>query len=440
MKPALACAALSLTLFLTACPGPDPVPVGCSALGGQTTSLSELNLALPQAFTPATNWGAQHVTGKLLIVSTGGSLSTQALNSLGPLKVQQVAPGLQEVQTPAGRTDMEFAAELQQAGLKVQPDFIYHSLATTNDPGFPGNAGIKASGLTMTQTYLTRTRVPEAWDTLNNCNLSLSGAPTAVVDTAVDASHPELQGRVANAVSQLPAGSRSGYDHGTAASGIIAANTNNSVGLSGIGWNQSLLSEEVLDSAGEATTSSVTAALKDAVARGAKVINLSLGMASNPGDLALDNALSSAANSAVLVAAAGNTNQDVYYPASHPAVIAVGSVGASDSTLACYSARPHNSARALDVVAPGGAGYGACLGATPAQDLLLLAPGGGYTVNAGTSFSAPQVSAVAALMRAANPNLTAPQTRSLLLSKVNTAGGLPLLDAAAAVTGAIQGR
>lgn len=70
--------------------------------------------------------------------------------------------------------------------------------------------------------------------------------------------------------------------------------------------------------------------------------------------------------------------------------------------------------------------------------MLLLAPGNTYALEAGTSFAAPLVSGVAALMRAANPNLTAGQTKTLLLNSVNTASGLPLLDANAAVRAATK--
>ncbi|WP_240738251.1 S8 family peptidase [Deinococcus fonticola] len=444
MKLPLTCAALILALLAAACGSapaagdPPASGVGCAALGSQAmTSLSVTTTPTPAALTPATNWTAPHASGKLLIASPA-TMTAQGVAALQALNVTTVTPGLQEVRTPAGKTDQAFAQELKDAGLQVQPDFLYQPLAVTNDPGFPGNAGLRVNGEPMTQTYLTRIQVPAAWDVLQKCSLSLSGALTAVLDSAVDTTHPELQGRVNANVSQV--GTLSGsvshvYTHGTAAAGIIGATGNNGAGLSGIGQQQPLLLEEVMTSEG-ASTSDLAAALYDSVKRGAKVINISLGVPTNPGDKALDQALGSAAVSAVLVAAAGNTSTDVYYPASHPAVIAVGAVGSSDDTLTWYSARPSAPGnRALDIVAPGGAGDG-----SSAHDLLTLAPGGGYAAMAGTSFAAPQVAGVAALMRAANPGLSAAQTRALLLGKVNNAAGLPLLDARAAVTGAITGK
>ncbi|MFD1732832.1 S8 family serine peptidase [Deinococcus malanensis] len=70
--------------------------------------------------------------------------------------------------------------------------------------------------------------------------------------------------------------------------------------------------------------------------------------------------------------------------------------------------------------------------------MLVLAPGNAYTHIAGTSEAAPLVSGVAALMRAANPDLSAAQTRTLLLSTANSSSGLPLLDATAAVRAALK--
>lgn len=68
----------------------------------------------------------------------------------------------------------------------------------------------------------------------------------------------------------------------------------------------------------------------------------------------------------------------------------------------------------------------------------MLAPGGGYQRSAGTSEAAPLVSGVAALMRAANPALTAAQTRERLLASVDRSGGLPRLDAEAAMRAATR--
>lgn len=447
---------LLLSAVLVACgggggdgSGSGGIPqVKCVALGIQGLEASglpafALSASTPPApTTPPADWQAPRVPGRLLVSTaatpTSAGLSVQSLNLLSTLKAQEVAPGLHLLYTPAGQSDKALAAQLAQAGLKVQPDFLYQPLSSVNDPGFPGNAGINISGMTLTQDYLNRIAVPGAWDVLQSCGLAATGATTAIVDGGVDASHPDLQGRVVAQTSYLTGKDAKTLTHATAVAGIVGATANNGLGVSGIGQATPLISEEVTSSAG-ATTSSVTKALQDAVKRGARVINLSLGMLGNPGDAALDQALTTAARSAVLVAAAGNSPDDVYYPASHPAVIAVGAVGSRDDALACYSARPGSVAeRGLDVVAPGGTGY-VCSDSKTELNLLVLEPGGGYGLQAGTSFAAPQVAGVAALMRAANPGLSADQTRTLLLGSVKNSAGLPLLDAKAAVTAAIRG-
>ncbi len=452
----LLCSGLGLALLITSCDqspkttggNGSTLPAACQAAIGLSNQAADLNPALlsGQAVTETTSdpgtqttpdWTAPHVAGEVLVIGNG-NLSAQAMSKLNGLKLTPVATGVQRAATPGGQTDQVFAGTLRAAGLNVQPNFIYHALGMVNDPGFPGNSGVVVGQFKMFQTYLTRTRVPQAWNTLATCGLTPQGVLTAMVDTPLESAHSELKDRITMGAARLPAGTETG--HGTAGAGLIGANTNNGSGLSGIVWNAQLLSEEVLD-AGGGTTSQIALGIEDAVSRGAGVINLSLGEAGTTGDTVLTNAIVKAQQSAVVVVAAGNTpNQGVYYPANLPGVIAVGSTGSSDSALACYSARPGNGiARTLDIVAPGGAGYkGDCSGATLDQDLLLLGPNNGYMLDAGTSFAAPQVSAVAALMRAANPKLTASQTRALLIGSVNRASGLPLLDANAAVKAALR--
>ncbi|WP_264776767.1 S8 family peptidase [Deinococcus aetherius] len=448
MKLALPLLSLTVAVALVSCGGAGNAPELPDVDETPVCSQAALPSGLPvtvaaQSTAFAGGWAAPHVPGRVLVVNREGTVSAQGLSLLSTVRTQRVTENLTLAQTPAGETDRAFAGRLAAAGLRVQPDFFYKALATPNDPGYPGNAGFEIGFTNVSQTYLTRIRASGAWNALQAAGKTPVAALTAVLDTGVDGGHPDLSGRLLDGRSFLSAEPSATVDlvgHGTASAGLIGAATNNGVGLAGVTWSgRNVLPVKVLCSAG-GSTSDIAKGLNYAVEQGAKVINMSLGGPGDFGDEALDMALNSAAKKAVLVAAAGNTpNEGVYYPASNPNVIAVGAVGANDGKLACYSARPNATVtRKLDLVAPGGAASGVCEGATPEQDMLVLAPGNGYALSAGTSEAAPLVSGVAALMRAANPGLTAAQTRALLISSANSSAGLPLLDANAAVSAALR--
>ncbi|MFB9994656.1 S8 family serine peptidase [Deinococcus oregonensis] len=404
----------------------------------------------------APNWNAPHVPGELLVTHaagsfSGGKLSAQAVQALDSVRTQAITPTLTLATVANGKSERVLAEQLEQAGLTVQPNFIYQALAVPNDPGY--RSGLEVSGTTVKQTYLTRIRAQAAWDFLAACGKTPVSAKTAVLDTGADSKHLDLAGRLLSARnytgSTVTTDTNDTDGHGTAVMGLLGAATNNGEGVAAVTWSgKNLMPYKVLG-AGGGSTAQVARALSDALAQGAQVVNMSFGIVpgafgQDPGDQVLDTALNAAAKSAVLVAAAGNTPGDgVYFPASNPNVIAVGAVGAGNS-LACYSARPTATyGRALDLVAPGGAG--GCEGTKLEDNLLVLqltsaTSLNNYGLSAGTSEAAPLVSGVASLMRAANPALTAPQIRALLLSSANKSSvpGYNMLDTLAAVKAATQ--
>ncbi len=422
----------------------------------QASGLATGSAPASQGSAPAADWSAPHVAGQVLLVG-GGSLSAQSLQVLSGVRTLRVDDTLTLAFTPSGQEDRAFALRLQAVGVRAQPNFLYAPLAVPNDPGYPGNAGVQVAGSLYDQDYLTRIRAPEAWAAVQTAGKPLTAALTAVLDTGVDDGHPDLTGRLlpgrtfdncGGGSDGAPEVSQGDRGHGTSSAGLIGAATNNGTGLAGVTWQgQNVLPIKVINEQGGAvgaSTVSIRNGLNYAVSQGAKVVNMSLGIKGNPGDQALDDALASAASSAVLVAAAGNTSGDgIYYPASNANVIAVGAVGREDS-LACYSARPGNASgsRQLDIVAPGGnAGTGtASCYTSNSYDQLVLATRdqGGYTLRAGTSEAAPLVSGVAALIRSVNPNLSAAQVKGLLLGNTRQVNTLKFLDAEAAVKAALR--
>jgi thermitase len=178
------------------------------------------------------------------------------------------------------------------------------------------------------------------------------------------------------------------FGHGTAISGIIAANIDNQMGIAGIAPNVDILPLRVLNSQGIGIYSDVAAAIIYATDNGAKIINLSLGGV-NASSL-LQSAVSYATSRGVMViAAAGNSGvEGALYPAAYPEVIAVGAV---DSTLQRSSFS--NYGPQVDIYAPG-------------RDILATGKDGNYVRVTGTSFAAPHVAGVAALELAQGKNLT----------------------------------
>ena len=446
--------------------------VGSQEVGSQEVGAQGLSSQQTQP-----DWSLPHVPGEVLIV--GGAdqtalgplgLGSFDLNSLGVQPMD--AQGMVRVQTPAGESDQAFAArliqtsaagrigtlELPSGGVLVQPNYIYSALSVPNDPGYPtsSSAGIVIGGTPYDQDYLTRINALGGWDAVQAAGKSVVGAVTAVLDTGIDRSHPEFQGRL------LP-----GYDfanndgdpsevlggdvgHGTSSAGLIGAAGNNGAGLAGLTWSgQNLLPVRVFDDSGGATTLNLSRAIDYAAAQKARVINMSLGLKGIGSDPALARSIQAAANvGLVMVAAAGNTAGDgLYYPASDPNVLAVGALGRTDD-LACYSARPKSGQKALDLVAPGGNATGSNCAADSPYGILTLAPvgqssstagpvEGGYTLRIGTSEAAPLVSGAASLMVGARSDLRAAQVKAALTGSTKAVPGGRLLDVGAAVRAAL---
>jgi subtilisin family serine protease len=214
-----------------------------------------------------------------------------------------------------------------------------------------------------------------------------AGVTVAVLDTGVDASHPELSGKVLpgwDSINPQGDGRQDPNGHGTHVAGIIAATADNSIGIAGVAPGVDILPVRVLDETGYGDDDELAMGIIWAVDHGADILNLSIGGAV-PSSLlegSLDYAL--AANVLVVVSAgnAGSFSNEPSYPAAYPQALAVGSTDSSDRRSA-FS----NTGSYLDLAAPG-------------AWVLSTWPGGGYQVSSGTSMAAPFVSASAALILA----------------------------------------
>jgi subtilisin family serine protease len=270
------------------------------------------------------------------------------------------------------------------------------------------------------QWGLQRIGLPSAWDQTKGANVTV-----AVLDTGVDAAHPDLQGAVLNGydLTGSSAGTSDVKGHGSSVAGIIAARTNNHQGVAGICWSCSILPVKVLGDDGEGSVDDVAQGIVKATDAGARVINLSLG---GPADSeTLDQAIAYAvAKNAVVVAAAGNNASSApFYPAASPSVIGV---AATDETDRLYSWSDFGPW--VRVNAPG---------CNPAPALA-----GNYAMFCGTSAAAPVVSGLIALAFSLRPDVDRDQVIQAVTTGTDPLTALPQgrIDAPATLSAIAPGK
>jgi hypothetical protein len=223
----------------------------------------------------------------------------------------------------------------------------------------------------------------------------------AVIDTGVDNTHEDLQGRVIQGYNFIHGNTNTMDDslssHGTMGAGIIAAITNNGIGITGATHNVKIMPIKVLDKNGSGYDSGIIEGIIYAADHGADVINLSLG-GSQFSQALWDVVKYAYSKGVVVVAAAGNEASTVGYPAAFPEVIAVGATDHLDRK-ASFS----NYGRPLDLVAPG-------------VQILSTTSMDTYSYADGTSFAAPYTAALAGMLKGKSPSLTPAQIEWLMES------------------------
>lgn len=337
------------------------------------------------------------------------------------------------------------------AGLALAATAALPASATTSDP------------FRDRQWGLDQIQAEQAWPTSTG-----AGVVVAVVDTGVDLNHPDLQGQLVpgatftgcgkgggpcgNGDYRGPDGENNGDEHGTHVAGIVAAATDNGIGVAGVAPDAKVMPVKVLEE-GSGSTDEIAEGVRWAVDHGAKVINLSLG--GLPGtqvftitgvDAVLADALAYARQHGVLaVAAAGNTGTPLCNdPAFTDGVICVAATDRNESK-AWYSELP-NKADQKAVAAPGGAALVSC-----DDDVWSTVPTGtgssacgesDYDAYAGTSMATPHVAGVAALLFAQGRDVDGVEYALLTTSRQPVTGardqyspvfGWGIVDAQAAV-------
>jgi hypothetical protein len=289
--------------------------------------------------------------------------------------------------------------------LAAQPNYLYtmqQAAASETDP---------------LQYSLAKLHLPEAHALAKGEHVLV-----AIVDTAIDAAHPDLAGVVAASFDATGAADKP-HPHGTGIASVIAAHGK----LTGAAPAVHILAAHAFSSAAaDGSSLNILKGLDWAGKSKASVVNMSF---AGPADAELHTMLAALrANGAVLIAAVGNAGPKSapLYPAADPNVIAVTATDADDKAFPQANRGTH-----IAVAAPG-------------VNILAAAPDGAYLMQSGTSFAAAQVSGIAALLIELNPKLDAASIRRILMATAHDLGvpghddqfGSGLADALAAVKAA----
>ncbi len=300
--------------------------------------------------------------------------------------------------------------EKQENVLYVGPDYVLTVDSTTpNDPGYTNGS----------QWAIDKIKLPEAWDIT-------TGSPAvyvAVIDTGIDGDHPEFVGRVNSTRSRdftsgtmVTVGTATDDNgHGTAVAGVIGAYGNDNDGICGTCWNVRLVSLKILDSAGEGYSSYAAAAIDFAELWSIPIINMSVNWKGerllHQYDVALETVIST--YSGLFVSSAGNNQSDNDLDATYPAnynlsnIIVVGATNEYDVKSSFSNYGQTN----VDLFAPG-------------EGIYTTSSTGGYITDSGTSYAAPYVAGVAALMLSIDSSLTAEELKEIIERNVDTVAGL----------------
>jgi len=345
------------------------------------------------------------------------------------LRIARMAPDdtLQSVAALASRNDVIYA----------EPNYLRHLELLPNDPCFPAN-GPTPPCQNNSLYAMNLIGAPQAWDiTQGDRNIVV-----AVIDEGIDRTHTDLQANIwtnpsPGSITGI-SGDVNGYDfrdntgniiaepHATHVAGTVGAVGDNNQGVVGVNWRVSLMSLRFIsDAAGSGTSADALKAynyvkqMKDLWGssnhqKGAniRVVNASYGGGGY--SQAESDAINAMGQAGVLfVAAAGNETSDSdvhpHYPSGYslPNVISVAATTSADS-LASFS----------------NFGTHSVLMGAPGSSILSTLPNNNYGNLSGTSMASPQVAGAAALLCAANSNVSVNQLRALLAFNGDAIAGL----------------
>jgi thermitase len=327
--------------------------------------------------------------------------------------------------TEVVRTD---DAQAALADLRRDPDVRFAEIdrvrrASSDDPDFAYQWALENTGTNLSANFMSAPQgtpdadmdVPDAWA----LGALGAGVEVAVVDSGVDAAHPDLATRIDTTLSRgFLAGATNYADvngHGTHVSGIVAAARDNGEGIAGVAPGATVVALKALDDQGAGYDSDIAAAFDYAGDHHIPIVNASLGGEGR--STVLSNAIAAHPDT-LFVFAAGNGGTDQVgddndlidqWPCEAPSdnVVCVGA-STQDDARASFSNYGHTS---VDLFAPG-------------EYIWSTLPDGRYDFMSGTSMASPAVAGEAALVLGAAPALSTAQLKAIVLAAVDHKPGM----------------
>ncbi len=338
---------------------------------------------------------------------------------------------------PGNRTAEEIVARVQTDPRVRLAQPIYQFRVLSQPPvGEPrrqprGSATFGPSGYNDPHSHLQHSFAATHVDAAH-ARATGRGVKIAIIDTGVDVTHPDLEGRVVLAKSFVPNEPAFTTDiHGTAVAGVIAAGANNQRGIVGVAPGAELFALKACWQDPPASRSAVcdsytlAQAVDFAINEGAQVINFSL---TGPHDPVLAVLIDKAVERNITVLAAADDSPQGGFPASHQGVLAV---------RGCGIAQP----------GPREGQAGDRELAAPSIDILSTAPSDSYDFFSGSSLAVAQVSGIAALLLETSPDLKPREVASLIRETAHPVDAseqlaesqaLAMVDAEAALDAAVR--
>lgn len=384
-----------------------------------------------------------------------------------------VAPSATSSPSPATRQVVlqyrsgEQLAALERSGARIVRTLpALHSAVVETNGSLDGPRPVLRRALIVDEPALAQTYLPGIawewqWDAARVGEVpdwalrAASRVTVAVIDSGADLRAPDLAHKSPRTWSVLSRSHRvrDRLGHGTFVASLATGSVANGVGISGFGGDAKLLAIQAIDADGYITDVDEAAAIVYAVRHGAKIINLSIGGSETS---AIEKrAIRWAFRHGVLVVAAAGNEHDEGNPVEYPAALLQpvgsrgrGGIGLSVGATGMDGSRAYfsNTGSYISLAAPGFNVFAAESADAdwPRAELPWASPGY-YGWASGTSFAAPEVAGVAALVWGVNPRLTVRQVAVVLKQSAsghtwNRELGWGQLDATAAVQLALETR